>query len=563
MKRKEHEFGKAALRVSAAFVPDRAVAKPDFVKGYLFARNWKTGRRLVTAGSAAFEAGVYAGITDNPGAQTAWVAAHRRAAARVPALAERLEAHRAFTTKYAARLDDAAVRGLYVQSGTTVDLVTDGPGTSPDPMGSTPINGPGTPPPMGGLGDPAQPGGASPYQGAPPMPGGPVVPDDVMGKSQQEATPDGPPVTGFSGPGKDYQNTNLAPRGAQRCERARLHQPGRLPGRSLRQRQGGLVQVHRAGKPSAHERGAGMSITDLWVEASFDHEAAAHQVALDGADAGLRSLFPFLAAARSDGEFEHRLALAVDRLAAIAVQHDVSLAELDAMARRRWALLREALNEGVDPLLPVVQDSQASGGPEKPDEHSEGPDFSHGYSEVPQGAPGGPVPNVVTPVPPQQGPVQEATGAAHTACAGCGCGTSKKGKCKGCGKKGSCTCGPDAPCGGKGMQAHASIDPVRRQVLAVTASIQATNPGIGDEEAGRIARRVVGRYLVADLASSVTSDNPAGGGVGGGSTNGGEGTGLAGHMLEGQGIRSMLPGTGGDAAGAGAGLAEDAMMAAL
>jgi hypothetical protein len=230
MERKEHEFGKKSLRASAAFVPDRAIAKPDFVKGYGYASRWAPGDRLVSTGSAAFEAGLYAGITDNPEHQAAFVAAHRKLAGKLAFLAARLRAHRSFTTKYAARLDDAVVRGLYVQAGTTVDLVTDGPGTSPDPMGSTPINGPGTPPPMGGLGDPAQPGGASPYQGAPPLPGGPVVPDDVMGKSQQEATPDGAPAMGFSGPGKEYQNTNLAPRGPNAANQVGYSNPGAYQG---------------------------------------------------------------------------------------------------------------------------------------------------------------------------------------------------------------------------------------------------------------------------------------------------------------------------------------------
>lgn len=215
MKRKEHEFGKAALRVSAAFVPDRAVAEDGFRRGYLFARNWQPGASIVAQGSAQFEAGLYAGITDSPGHQGAWVAEHRRLAAKFPALGDRLDAHRAFTAKLAARSDETLTRGLYVQAATTVDLVTDGPGTSPDPMGSTPINGPGTPPPSGGRGDPARPGGPGPYQGAPPLPGGPVVSDDVMGQAQEPEQPNGPLAQGFSGPGKGYGNQQTIPRGDQ------------------------------------------------------------------------------------------------------------------------------------------------------------------------------------------------------------------------------------------------------------------------------------------------------------------------------------------------------------
>jgi hypothetical protein len=94
-------------------------------------------------------------------------------------------------------------------AGVSTDLITDGPGTSPDPMGGTPINGPGTPPPMGGLDEAATPGGAPPYQGAPPLPGGPVVPDQVMGHPQRPPQPDGPFTNTFSG--QHPENVTLAP----------------------------------------------------------------------------------------------------------------------------------------------------------------------------------------------------------------------------------------------------------------------------------------------------------------------------------------------------------------
>ncbi len=186
------------LRVSAAFVPREALADADFRKGYLFARNWKRGSRLVSQGSAHFEAGLYAGISDMPAVQQVWVAEHRRLAPRHAALSARLAAHESFTRQYAGQHENALVRGLYVQAGTSVDLVTDGPGTSPDPAGSTPLNGPGTEPPMAGRSDPAKSGGPSPYQGAQPAGPGPVVPDDVMGQPQEPPQPDGP-RPGFSG----------------------------------------------------------------------------------------------------------------------------------------------------------------------------------------------------------------------------------------------------------------------------------------------------------------------------------------------------------------------------
>jgi len=191
-------------RVSAAFAPDSLMDDPEFRKAYKYSFIWEPGVPLVKKGSARFEAGLYAGITDQPAKQQAWLAEHARFASCFPELGRRVELHEAFTRK------TGAARGVYVrQAGTSTDLVTDGPGTSPDPMGSTPLNGPGAPPPMGGLSDPAQQGGAPPYQGAPPLPGGPVVPDDVMGQPQQQPQPNGPTVQTYSG--MHPENAQLAP----------------------------------------------------------------------------------------------------------------------------------------------------------------------------------------------------------------------------------------------------------------------------------------------------------------------------------------------------------------
>jgi hypothetical protein len=197
--------------VSASFAPQSLMDDPDFRKGYLFAAKWRQGQRLAGVGSPAFEAGLYAGMTDSPASQAAWTAAHRRMAARHPQLRRRMSLHASFTAKQMRRGGGLGRRGAYlvVRAGTTTDLVTDGPGTSPDPMGSTPLNGPGAPPPMAGLSDPAASGGAPPYQGAAPLPGGPVVPDDVMGRPQQAPQASGPFTNTFSG---DHQeNVTLAP----------------------------------------------------------------------------------------------------------------------------------------------------------------------------------------------------------------------------------------------------------------------------------------------------------------------------------------------------------------
>lgn len=195
---------------SRAFAPRELFADAGFRRGYLFARQWRPGSRLPGRGAAVFEAGLYAGITDSgPVAQRAWLGAHQAARRSHPELGRRIALHRSFTAKHAGR-HGLRAQGAYLRAaGTTTDLITDGPGTSPDPMGATPINGPGTPPPMGGLGAPAAPGGAPPYQGAPPLPGGPVVPDDVMGSPQQQPQPSGPFTNTFSG--RHPENADLAP----------------------------------------------------------------------------------------------------------------------------------------------------------------------------------------------------------------------------------------------------------------------------------------------------------------------------------------------------------------
>ena len=206
-------------RVSAAFAPESLMRDPDFRKGYLFAAKWRKGQRIAGVGSPAFEAGLYAGMTDSGASQAAWTAAHRRLAVRHPELRRRMRLHASFTARQIRRDPGLGRRGAYLvrSAGTTTDLVTDGPGTSPDPMGSTPLNGPGSPPPMAGLSDPAASGGAPPYQGAAPLPGGPVAPDDVMGRPQQAPQPSGPFTNTFSG--NHPENADLAPAAPNEADR--------------------------------------------------------------------------------------------------------------------------------------------------------------------------------------------------------------------------------------------------------------------------------------------------------------------------------------------------------
>lgn len=126
----------------------------------------------------------------------------------------------------------------------------------------------------------------------------------------------------------------------------------------------------------------------------------------------------------------------------------------------------------------------------------------------------------------------------------------------GTGQGGSVPAPPPAPAapagaGPSGMNLS-SGDPYNIQVTSVARSILGTNPHLSEREARRIARRVVGSYLrQADLNSSVISDD-----YGSGSTSAprdSSGSGAVQHMLEGQGLRSLLPGGMEEGVAAGAG----------
>lgn len=338
-------------------------------------------------------------------------------------------------------------------------------------------------------------------------------------------------------------------------------------------------------------------MTSLWDEASAYHETMAREAALALADAEMEAVMPFLLASRSAEEYVHRSALAQDSIAAIAARCGLDADELLTTARRRFELYREALADG-DSNAPIFdelrrQDGGGSGfggGPEKPDEHSEGPG-PDAYSEVPPGPPRGPNPGVTAPRPPMAGPVQEATGSLRRQAetlvppmppdTGTGRGSvdmglpssSLDGRSPSLAAGG--TAGNTAPITPPEIgQVTSSRDPVRRRVMAVTAAIRETNPHLPAAECERVARQVVGRYMRhADLAGSAMDDQPVGsggGGNGGGNSggSGGGGGGLVQKGLEWKGLRSMMPGGGGgaaaDAAGAGAAdLADVAAVAAL
>ena len=331
-------------------------------------------------------------------------------------------------------------------------------------------------------------------------------------------------------------------------------------------------------------------MSDLWAEASADHEALAREAALARAGAELEEgVMPFLLASRSPVEFGHRMALAADSLAAIAEATGVQHSDLVTVAVRRYELMREALDEGVNVLqeLETVSDSNSHGsGPEKPDEHTTGPDFAHDYAEIPQGAPQGPDPAVTRPRPPGAGPVTEATGSLRrradanqgsmmmpsspSAMTGSGSAGTPPSLPAGVTGNGSSppappdmTPAPDEATtqglenfnGLNGITTAASADPVRRQVLAVTAAVASTNPQLPQAECERVARVVVGRYFQADLTDSVMSNGPvdSGGGSGDGNSSGGGGMSGMEETMLGRQLINKLPGGGG-----GAGLIGDA-----
>lgn len=322
---------------------------------------------------------------------------------------------------------------------------------------------------------------------------------------------------------------------------------------------------------------------ELWTIAGEDHDSIAREAALARADAELEQVMPFLLAARTPDEFEHRAALAGDSLTSIAARSGLHPGDLMATARRRYELYREALAEGQDstaPLDPLLQGGGYGSGPEKPGGHSGGPDYSGGYSEVPCGVPGGPDPQVTQVRPEVPAPVTQATGSLRRradAVPGSAMMPSYTPPDLGTGS-GSVDIGvpgpssgafaPSVPAGAPGGpvapvgtgQVTSSRDPVRSRVLRATAMIAQANPGLPRLECERLGRRVVSRYLrKADLTDSVMGNGPMSdgdGGGSGGSSGGHSGTGLAGHILEGQGIRSLI--SGGAGAGGAAGAAEGA-----
>lgn len=182
---------KSSLTVSASLITKDVSQDDDFKRGYRYARGWMPGQDIVATGSLGEEAGIYAGVTDNTTHQRSWVSQHQAMATDFPELGERIQRHRQVTAQLQESRDDLLIRGLYVYASTSLDLDTSGPGTSADPQGSTPFNGPGTVPELRDApGSPAAPGGGSPYNGAEPF-SAPVVEDPMIQNltAQPQASP--------------------------------------------------------------------------------------------------------------------------------------------------------------------------------------------------------------------------------------------------------------------------------------------------------------------------------------------------------------------------------------
>lgn len=190
------------LTVSAKMLSEDVSGDQDFQRGYRYARSWTPGDPIVAVGSAGEEAGIYAGITDAPMLQRGWVNEHKAMAKDYPELGERLANHREVTRAYRKANPTCRVAGLYVRAATSLDLDTMAPSTTPDPMGSTPSEGPGTVPILRDApGTPAAPGGPAPYNGTDPV-GQSVVPNpsiqDLNAEVQTQPSPDAPNMTGDS-----------------------------------------------------------------------------------------------------------------------------------------------------------------------------------------------------------------------------------------------------------------------------------------------------------------------------------------------------------------------------
>ena len=88
-----------------------------------------------------------------------------------------------------------------------------------------------------------------------------------------------------------------------------------------------------------------MEFTSLWDEASRDlDEESRERVAVLASQASA-GIWQFLAAAKSEPEFDTRLALAESQISTVAAETGAEVEDIEATMRRRYALLLEASDD--------------------------------------------------------------------------------------------------------------------------------------------------------------------------------------------------------------------------
>lgn len=197
-------------RLSWYLSPPEERQLPEYAAGYQAGYTWKQANAIPAFGTDIFEAGLYAGLLDNPGAHIPFTRAHTDLATTDHRADARLTRHAQASSFFATDPNlPPTVRhvGNYLAhtltntsrqmlAATSTDLNTMAPSVSADPSGATPFNGPGHPGPLDGQYGAAEPGGPPPYQGAPPY-GHPAVP-----APETQTTPVTVPDTGMTTPNR-------------------------------------------------------------------------------------------------------------------------------------------------------------------------------------------------------------------------------------------------------------------------------------------------------------------------------------------------------------------------
>lgn len=375
-----------------------------------------------------------------------------------------------------------------------------------------------------------------------------------------------------------------------------------------------------------------MSYPSVWTEAGRDAEAEQRSAALDHARAAVAEIWPFIAQARSTAEYGHRKALVAERITSIAAKTGTTVDDVSGILDRFYAMLKQAeqqpeegeLPAGPPPQIPgdeysqmnAADDAQAPidnpteqpieprpwyaslaqmkqalmegqdplawentgghGTPEKPDEHDETADYSHGYSEVPQGPPSGndvpayqpnepaevgfqseesprpklsavdsttqvtdpgPTTNRMNDQPmPDQGFGQPGPAAPAVPL------TTKPAQVPGGGAPGMATDPTMQPQPGM-QQSGMGPDPVANQIDRAAALVRQYNPHLDEDTCRHVARKAVARYVLGEAGDSAFNDMPEQPGEEDG--NDGESGGGAGHAAEdimvGRGLMKAIP----------------------